>query len=82
MAESFPLLDEEKITKGIVHCEERPAPCAINNEKCAIFSNSDTFVAKYTQEMFANKLFKKKVSDMYNFWCILSLRYADIFFNQ
>jgi hypothetical protein len=40
MAESFPLLDEEKITKGIVHCEERPAPNCISNEKCAIFSNS------------------------------------------
>jgi hypothetical protein len=38
------LLDEEKITKGIVHCEERPAPGAISNEKCAIFSNSVVYL--------------------------------------
>jgi hypothetical protein len=40
MTESFSSHDDEKITKETVHCEERPAPCAISNEKCAIFSNS------------------------------------------
>jgi hypothetical protein len=40
MAESFSAHDDEKITKEIVHCEERPAPCNISNEKCTIFSNS------------------------------------------
>jgi hypothetical protein len=40
IAESFPLPDDEKITKGLAHCEERPAPYVIADEKCAIFSNS------------------------------------------
>jgi hypothetical protein len=33
----FPLLDEEKITKGIAHCEERPAPGAIRKENAPYF---------------------------------------------
>jgi hypothetical protein len=37
---SFPLPDDEKITKGLAHCEERPAPYVTTNEKCVIFSNS------------------------------------------
>jgi hypothetical protein len=40
MAEKFSSCDEEKITKGLGHCEEGPAPCVISNEKCAVFSNS------------------------------------------
>jgi hypothetical protein len=40
IAESFPLPGDEKITKGLAHCEERPAPYVIADEKCAIFSNS------------------------------------------
>jgi hypothetical protein len=40
MAEKFSSCPEENITKGLGHCEERPAPCVISNEKCAVFSNS------------------------------------------
>jgi hypothetical protein len=40
MAEKFSSCDEENIAKGLGHCEERPAPCVISNEKCAVFSNS------------------------------------------
>jgi hypothetical protein len=40
MAEKFSLCDEENITKGFCLSEERPAPCVISNEKCAVFSNS------------------------------------------
>jgi hypothetical protein len=40
LAESFPSPDDEKITKGLAHCEERPAPYVIADEKGAIFSNS------------------------------------------
>jgi hypothetical protein len=32
--------DDEKITKALAHCDERPAPYVITDEKCAIFSNS------------------------------------------
>jgi hypothetical protein len=41
LAEKFSTCGEEKITKGIGHCKERPAPCVISNKKCATFSNSD-----------------------------------------
>jgi hypothetical protein len=40
IAESFPSPGDEKITKGLAHCEERPAPYVMTNKKCAIFSNS------------------------------------------
>jgi hypothetical protein len=40
IAASFPSPDDEKITKGLAHSEERPAPYVIADEKCAIFSNS------------------------------------------
>jgi hypothetical protein len=40
IAESFTSPGDEKITKGLAHCEERPGPDVITDEKCAIFSNS------------------------------------------
>jgi hypothetical protein len=40
IASSFPLPEDEKITKALAHCDERPAPYVITDEKCAIFSNS------------------------------------------
>jgi hypothetical protein len=40
MTEGFPRPDERKITKVLVHCEERPAPHVTDNEKLYIFSNS------------------------------------------
>jgi hypothetical protein len=40
LAESFPSPGDEKITKGLAHCEERPSPYVTTDEKCAIFSNS------------------------------------------
>jgi hypothetical protein len=40
ITESFPSLDVEKITKALVHCEERPAPHVTDNENIYIFSNS------------------------------------------
>jgi hypothetical protein len=40
IAASFPSPDDGKITKGLAHCVERPAPYVIADEKCAIFSNS------------------------------------------
>jgi hypothetical protein len=40
IAESFSSHDEEKITKGLAHCEERQATMIADNEKVYIFSNS------------------------------------------
>jgi hypothetical protein len=40
IAKSFTSCEEEKITKALVHWEERLAPYVITDEKCAIFSNS------------------------------------------
>jgi hypothetical protein len=57
IAASFPSPDDEKITKGLAHCEERPAPYVIADEKCAIFSNSEKFtnVLEYNATQEANK---------------------------
>jgi hypothetical protein len=48
---SFPSPGDEKITKNLAHCEERPAPYVITDEKCAIFSNSVTALTLLTKSV-------------------------------